>query len=103
MNFMTVKELLIAGKAIIENKDNWAQGYYAYNGDGDMVDPMSPNATCFCSVGALWKADGEYSDNVTAAERILSSHSYQNFIVDQNDSSTHEEVMAVWDKAIASA
>ena len=103
MSLMSVKELLIAGKAIIEDKDNWAQGYYAYNEAGDMLEPLEEGAICFCSIGALWKADGGYSDKVVEAEQILSSFSKRHFIVDQNDEGTHEEVMAIWDKAIASA
>ena len=99
---LSVKELLVEGKKIIADKEKWAQGYYAYDAQGDMRDPMDGDAVCFCSIGALWKANGSYEGEVIReAERVLSANSKKYFIVDQNDEGTHEEVMAVWDKAIA--
>lgn len=103
---MKVKELLVKAKGLIENPETWTQGYYAHDKDGNMCEALDEEATCFCSIGALFKANGGYYDEdgvISKAEDILNSLADRHFIVDHNDSNTHENVMALWDRAITKA
>lgn len=102
---MTVKAFLVKAKGFIDTPETWTQGYYAHDKDGNMCEAFDEEATCFCSVGALYKANGGYypSDEFNEAEKILNSLADRHFIVDHNDSNTHENVMDLWDRAIKQA
>lgn len=45
---MKVKELL-------KTKKKWCQGSFAYDKNGDIVNPRNKNAVCWCLVGAVQK------------------------------------------------
>lgn len=101
---LTVKELLVAAKEIISDESKWAQGYYAYDAEGNFAEPCDQSATCFCSLGALWKVSGGISGEVfDEAHLALCENSMEFSIVHQNDEGTHEELMAVWEKTISEA
>lgn len=98
----TDKQLLIEGRAIISNPDNWVRLDFAKNAEGFAVDENDEGAVCFCSWGALSRAQGHFVDSNSSVLNTLSiamGDSVANF----NDTHTHEEVLAAWDKAIASA
>ena len=99
---MTPTELLIAAKAKIDTPSKWTQGYLARNSSNNRVSCFSPRAVCFCSSGALMVAedDNNVSSYTTtrAQERLVSAMGGS--IPDFNDSHTHSQVMAAWDKAI---
>lgn len=102
---MKVSERLIAAKAIITDPSKWTQGYYGRTDDGEIIEADRPEAVCFCSIGALHRV-GQFnwhSEQTDPAEVYLNGATDNNWIVDFNDTHTHEEVMQVWDKAIASA
>lgn len=102
---MKTSEILIKAKAIISNPDKWTQGAFARNYDGEEVSPISSQAVCFCSIGALKASVGKDQSEVTMfylvnARDYLMKATPDGYIAVFNDEHTHEEVMAVWDKAI---
>ena len=96
---MTPQEILIAAKAKIDTPDKWTKGDFAQNSDGDPVPSKSPYAVCFCSLGALYSLDippdllGPVYD---ALDKAMGDETVTHF----NDTHTHSQVMAAWDKAI---
>lgn len=93
----TVKEILVAAKAIIANEENWTQGAYAKDKDGSSIGVSCSNAVCFCSIGAILKITISPFD----AMKVLRKH-MEDSIINFNDGHTHKEVLAAWDEAIAS-
>lgn len=94
-------------RALITDPANWTQGEYAKDRQGDKCDPMSSKAICFCALGAIQKAGQlESDDNLPAdwLEHSISKIKPQIISVNRfNDNHTHEEVLAVFDAAIAAA
>lgn len=112
MNHAQIVADLKAAKALIDTPEKWTTHQYARDEEGNSVsfwawDEVTP--TCYCSIGAIAKVQG----GITKAEagtavRLLDAAAFgpaanSCAIAYYNDSHTHEEVMAVWDKAIAKA
>lgn len=102
---MKVSERMIAAKAIITDPLKWTQGYYARDNEGEITEANMTEAVCFCSIGALHRVGGFnlFSATIDPAEDYLNGATDTRWIVEYNDSHAHEEVMQVWDKAIAMA
>jgi len=107
---VTVKALLIAGRDIISVPSQWTQKSYAKNADGIHCAVMSEDATCWCSDGVLFKAQGEasFSNVYIGAFELLSKIAKEHdplvrSIISFNDAHSHSEVIAVWDEAILRA
>ena len=106
---MTTKEILIAARAKIADEKNWTQGELARDAKGDPCKPLSPEAVCWCTDGALRFAQGE--DNLYARSygpigalmEALSLEKDPSTTIPwrYNDSHTHAEVLAIFDRAIA--
>ena len=96
---MTTKEILIAARAKLAQ--GWTQGWYAKNKQGQHLSVHSPDATCWCSIGALIAVSGP-TDDFSACERLLNEVVSDNGIVTFNDRPwrTQAEVLAAFDKAI---
>lgn len=103
---MQVKEILIAARARIENRDNWIQGTNATDSTGNMhLSPMALAACKFCMLGAVLNVTQIHSSAYPALEALakhISGHdSWVPATVTRfNDGRTHSEVLAVFDKAI---
>lgn len=114
-----VLEALVAGRAIISQVDYWIKGKYAARKNGDLADWDSPEAECFCSLGALRRAtmyNPEYGELIYSAARealnVIVKKSNTVFvggngvsaqcrgIVMFNDTQDHESVMGIWDTTI---
>lgn len=97
--------ILRHAKALISDKEHWIKDEFATNAEGEVV-PMYDNSACnFCSVGANRKAAGSGRAEISrpylamaTAIMTLGAHSH---IARFNDFSTHEEVMELFDVAIA--
>lgn len=111
---MNTKEILIEARNIISDEKNWTQGAEAREQNGDPVSPRCPWAVCFCSIGAVHRAAikivnngfGVYSLDTsrlrTGAVGALAKELKCYTHIDQfNDASTHQEVLALFDRAIA--
>lgn len=92
---MKISEVLKAGRTLISSPLSWTQGAFARDKFGKEVDPDRLTACCWDSNGALAIAGPPYK-----RARLLLSMQMQPGIATFNDSHTHEEVLAAWDKAI---
>ena len=101
---MKPSELLIKAKAVIADPKHWTQDVYAKDAEGQVTKTLSPDAACWCSLGALEKVAHEentYSTHLTAAEYLdVVADECGYGITDFNDNSGHGIVMRAWDKAI---
>lgn len=112
--------VLTEARKLIEDPEHWLQGLYAMDESKTVgLYPKNPNAACFCSVGAVVHVlpedalpDEEIS-RLSAAVHALDPYWFlqtkssrpamriDRCIATYNDTHTHEEVLAVWDHAIA--
>jgi hypothetical protein len=98
----TIKDVLIKAREIISDEKNWTQRAEARDKDGITVSYLRPWAVCFCSVGAVERAAiGHPGRNLDALEAL--SGEISSNIAEFNDNSSHAEVLAMFDKAIANA
>jgi hypothetical protein len=99
----TTKEILTEARELIAK--GWTQGNAARRADGKDALLSDPDATCFCSFGAVVLASRgceTSGEALTALRRSISGNNGRS-IVDWNDdpSRTQAEVLAAFDKAIA--
>lgn len=114
-----VLEALIAGRALISRPSTWIKGRYATDKNGEFAELDSPEAECFCSVGALRRVtlyDEALGNSIYQAARKLLNDTVNNSntfftgsngvraqcrgIIMLNDTQTHEKVLGIWDIAI---
>ncbi len=118
---MTPREILIAARELISEPQRWVQGYaYARTrrtdeGEGILRLPVSTceDAECFCALGAVQYVVG-FNDPCLTSDRISGRAGWDVRravaalaavsgvdVEDFNDHSTHAEVLALFDEAIA--
>lgn len=107
---MTVVELLKAGQELISVPERWTQGVAARDANGVPINPRKEDACCWCSYGALLKVSDD-------AQLVYSARGFLNraigvlddpiwpgvYFVKFQESHTHAEVLAMWNRAIALA
>jgi hypothetical protein len=98
---MTPLEILKAARELISVPERWTQGGSARDRDGICVKSASAYAVCWCAAGAVYKT-GCNDDASLRALRFLDAVSGST-IEPFNDSHTHAEVLAAFDRAIAAA
>lgn len=98
---MNAHEILKLARAKIERPENWTQGTYARDANRKKVGAKSEKAVCWCSLGALVVASGSdlYDPAVRSAMTQLGRINGQ-VVWCFNDTHTHAEVLAAFDKAI---
>ncbi len=103
---MNVREALIAARDLIADPTRHTVGAFARTASGDVTDPTSASATCWCAEGALYHVTGttleyRYSTLVTssieALRRVISSIAT---VPATNDIGGHSAVLAMYDRAI---
>ncbi len=100
---MTTLAVLKAGRALIADEKKWTRDEYALDRYGRSIEPHFKRAVCFCSAGSLSHVTGIPIGKIEArnpAWQLLDDET-QN-ISEFNDTHTHAEVLAAWDRAIAS-
>lgn len=99
---ITVHDVLVRARQIISRPEAWTQRALARDKDSNPVPVSSDLAVCFCSYGADQKAASE----LNAGLRICAEADYAlqraagMGVATFNDSGSHAEVLAVFDKAI---
>ena len=82
----------------------WTQGVFARDAGGRCVSPMSPDACCFCMMGAVERiASGTYSGDtlISCLEDALGVHDAIGITSFNDDfKRTQPQVLAAFDKAI---
>jgi len=99
---MDVLEILIEARALIEGPARWTQGCFARNQSWYPVSVNEGDASCWCSIGALRRVNRGLSPTVIEAESLLDRCSGGD-MVKFNDTSSHAEVLEVFDAAIERA
>lgn len=100
-----VIELLEKAKALIGNPDNFTTGVWARNIEGVGIRPESPNAVCFCTLGALRRIERDTKageETLYQAEVELSQYTnaYNLPIPIFNDDHGHTAVMNMFNYTI---
>jgi hypothetical protein len=82
---------------LLDTPEKWTKGAFARDSKGDPVDPVSPEAVCWCIEGALQKCYPNYDDRWEAVYyRLLEVRKYGGIIFWQdNPERTYEEVIEV--------
>lgn len=98
---MTPLEILKAARELIAVPERWTQGALAKAYDGESLWYGDNRATCFCAEGALKRvclSDGDSYDAYMELSDAagMPAHHF-------NDSHTHPEVIALFDRAITAA
>lgn len=105
-------EVLQKAKELISNPDRWTQGSPARDIDGGEVEPDDSNAHTFCILGAISKACG-FSDSISIILSLCDSDEIMKLLYEKdsdyismfndNENTTHEDVMKFFDIAIKEA
>lgn len=105
----TQLEILEHARALIADPEHWTRGACARRVDGLCVDMGDTSAHCFCSIGAVGRAtlDLDVYPSLSKTFDTLESLGIpegtpvdQSRLATYNDSHTHEEVLAMFDRAI---
>ena len=98
---MTDLEALIAARELLTEQSRWCRGAFARSVGGVHVHPMSPQAVCWCAIGALIKVTRmEPGHN---AKLFLSTVAIENFHTNAtvvNDHNGWGDVLRLYDLAI---
>lgn len=101
---MSAKLILTKARALIEN--GFARGSWAMDSEGNAVDPRTPMACCFCSMGAIMRVEQNGMVRAKALSCLSEAMVPNNqglsieIIPEFNDTRSREEVLAAFDKAI---
>ena len=101
---MTPKQILQAARDLITPPERWTTGWYARDKDGAETDSKSPDAVCWCTLGAVNKFSPDIHQELEENEalRVLMVAMKTPWPSRFNDTHTHAEVLAAFDAAIAS-
>jgi hypothetical protein len=99
---MDMLKIIKDARNMIAKPENWTQGVCARDIDGNEIGIDSPKAVCWCSLGALNEVYSDVTyDGWWALINFLNQEVGFGHVATFNDSHTHEEVLAMFDKAIA--
>jgi hypothetical protein len=97
-----ILDVFVAARARIANPERHARGAAARSDTGELVDVASPNATCWCMLGAvLLECAGDmvrYADCVGVLSDKIPDGGW---IAGFNDMRPHEEIVRLLDSIIA--
>ena len=96
--------VLERARELISDPERWTQRAFARNSVGEATSASGPGATCWCALGAIAREEGRSGSGAVRQLRegagLHGTGTYLG-IADFNDVSTHAEVLAAFDKAIA--
>lgn len=92
-------QVLTEARKLIENRDAWIKGDSNRDKFGRPHLAGDPNAVQFCAYGALCHVAGDLSNDAIAWSEFREACGMDPIIF--NDSHTHTEVLAAFDRAIA--
>lgn len=109
-----VADVLRAAKALIGVPERWTKNKEARDAKGRETSPFSENAVCWCSAGALMRVTPNTSLPVRyrrGAEAMLDSEAPKTrsfsrgpyIAFNDRRTTTHADIMALFDRAIAAA
>jgi hypothetical protein len=95
---MSITETLTQARERIADPSKWTKGAFARNKHGAAVASTDPEAVCWCSFGAITAVEVLSAESRVFLARILPSN-----IATWNDHSSHDQILAGFDLAIAKA
>ena len=97
--------ILRPARELIAAPEHWTQRYLALSATGAPVLPRTDAAICWCSSGALLEIGLLHTVNVCLAGDLLTDNlgGMPGALIRFNDTHSHAEVLAVWDRTIAAA
>jgi hypothetical protein len=98
------RTLLIDARKLLTDPKNWTQQVAARNAQGHETQAKSVTAVCWCSLGALTHCRPDVEDRAyiyNVAYETLLQATPNGMVASFNDNSTHEEVLELFDRAIA--
>lgn len=101
----TVKDQLIAARAFIDTPDKWTKNALSKDASGRNTRYPGGPAVCFCTLGALRQVNNNFNREMTLMGKLAAHVPGDSFDpVGYNDDfeTTHADVLALFDKAIAS-
>lgn len=100
-----VETLLRASKHRIALKENFCQGPFATDENGEEVDELSSKAVCFCAAGALRRSakDLGIRDRRAASDILSRNAPHGTDYVLVSDCKGHDAIHDLFDKAIKEA
>lgn len=106
---MNPLEIVKAAKTKLANPKAWIKGSLARDKSGRQVNPVSPDAVCWCLIGAMHSVNtGSPSGCVVGTEAYdairVSTPNHWPWLQEFNDceGTTHADVIETLDRAIAS-
>lgn len=97
---MNTLEILTKARDLISDPARWTQKAFARDNSGESINNRSSYAVCWCAMGAVYKT----SSNNRASVPFSFLHAAAGMWAGNfNDTHTHAEVLAVFDKAIEAA
>lgn len=104
-NMSPIVRTLTHAKALIKDRRHWIKDNFATDSKGSVVSPWAERAANFCAIGANRKAAGfwnsEASRKYLAIATMIMTLGEHSHPARFNDYATHEEVMELFDVAIA--
>ncbi|WP_454813801.1 DUF6197 family protein [Labrys neptuniae] len=111
---MTPLEILKQARELISVPERWTRGESARDYNGDYVAENSPSAVCWCALGSMSAVNGGHGGGIYSAARDLLVQAISpipalteggaiGIVAEFNDSHTHAEVLAAFDRAILEA
>lgn len=97
----SVKETLERVRELLSDRKRWTKGTYARTGNNRDVDVFDPKAAKFCILGAIRRVNGTYTQEAADAFDSLTDDDPAGF--NDKRGTTHTDLLAVIDKAIAAA
>lgn len=106
----SLADRLQAARALITPREAWCQGMFGADKNGDGTPWDAPAAVRWCMGGACLKtAPGDYDQQeqmIKALATVIGPSEFDGplgIVCQANNNSTHEQVLAYFDKAIAAA
>lgn len=101
----TVKEQLVAARALIADEKRWTQREFARDETGIPVDPVDDSACAWCALGALSRVlnCSPLGEDWSRVETLASVVTEDGLVVEVNDTDGHAAVLAMFDRAIEAA
>lgn len=105
-HIVSAAQVLRDAKELISAPERWTKGAYARDSAGHPVWEMADEAVCWCATGAVCRAT--INDSTLAPEALEALNNTKSSgrgVAGYNDAAgtTHEDVMAWFDRAIAAA
>jgi hypothetical protein len=95
---MDTYEVLTNAQNLIRDPARWTKGQYAKDADGWVTDACHPDAHCWCSLGALDRCTPDEETYMRARQYLGLAVKFKG-VTTFNDSGTHADVMAMFDRA----